>query len=459
MTPTELLDLLTAALHRAGEAEAEATGRFARRGFARFYVGDLGQHMQLEEPHATVRVAKGKRVAEVSTSSLDEAGLVEAIQTAARMAPSLPEDDSFPGFAPNEGTVTVLPARYSDSTARATPEERVARLAPVLDSIAKAGLHATGVLDTTTSMDAVANTRGVARSYRATLAHFKVWALESAGAGGAAGHGQSAHRDLDALALQAETERAIADALRGKNPVPIEPGSYDVVLEPEAVAELLEWLAVIGFGAQEVHQGSSPLSGRLGERITGPLLTVTEDPLGELSLAPPFDREGVLRRRVELLDGGIAKGFVSDRTWAERMGTTSTGNAAAPSRFGGSSPAPSALVVAGGGEPSTEALIQGMERGLYVRRLHYVNGMLEPRRAVMTGLTRDGTFLVEGGKVTTPVVTLRFTDSILEAFARCDGMTQERKLLPNWWSESGSVAAPAVRIRGLRFTGSSKRAD
>jgi predicted Zn-dependent protease len=195
----------------------------------------------------------------------------------------------------------------------------------------------------------------------------------------------------------------------------------------------------------------------MGERITGENISITEDPLGALSFAPPFDREGVPRRRVELLAGGVARGFVSDRAWAGRMGTRSTGNAAPPSRFGGGSPAPSALVLGGGSAASVDELLSGVERGLYVRRLHYVNGMLEPRRAVMTGLTRDGTFLVQRGKVDKPIHTLRFTDSILEAFSRCDGLTRDRTVLPNWWSESGSVAAPAMRIRGLRFTGSAKR--
>ena len=112
----------------------------------------------------------------------------------------------------------------------------------------------------------------------------------------------------------------------------------------------------------------------------------------------------------------------------------------------------------GGDAASVDELVAGLERGLHIRRLHYVNGMLEPRRAVMTGLTRDGTFLIENGRPTRAVGNLRFTDSLLEAFTRADGATRLRQLLPNWWSVSGSVAAPAVRIRGLRFSsGSQKR--
>jgi predicted Zn-dependent protease len=103
-------------------------------------------------------------------------------------------------------------------------------------------------------------------------------------------------------------------------------------------------------------------------------------------------------------------------------------------------------------------LLAGVQRGLYVCRLHYVNGLLEPRRAVMTGLTRDGCFLVENGKIGRAVGNLRFTDSLLEGLARCDGMTRERKAVPTWWSDSGAFVSPAVRIRGWRFNGKSQEA-
>jgi predicted Zn-dependent protease len=103
-----------------------------------------------------------------------------------------------------------------------------------------------------------------------------------------------------------------------------------------------------------------------------------------------------------------------------------------------------------------DELVAGIDRGLYVCRLHYVNGLLEPRRAVMTGLTRDGCFLVEKGKVTRPVGNMRFTDSLLEGLARCDGMTRARKAIPTWWSDAGAFVSPAVRIRGWRFNGKSQ---
>lgn len=456
MTAEELASLLAASLRRAGEPEAEAYACLARRGFARFAVGDLCQHMQLEEPSVVVRVARDGRVVEASTSELEEAAIVAALQAAAQAAPRVPRDESFPGFAGADEPDPAPVLRWASSTAEADPETRVGLLAPVFRRIGSHGLRATGVLDTTQRIEAVATSHGLRRAHASTLANFKVWALESAGGSGASGHGMCAHVDLQKLALEAETERAVADALRGKNPGALPAGRYDTVLGALAFAELIEWLGMIGFGARELEQGLSPLSGKLGQRISAESFSVSEDPLGAHAFAAPFDREGVARREVPLIRAGVAQSVVHDRATAARAKISSTGNACPPGGFSSGGPSPSSLVVAGGSAASVEELIAGLDRGLYVRRLHYVNGYLEPRRAVMTGLTRDGTFLVEGGKVTKPIESMRFTDSLLEALERGDGMTAERVVVPNWWSAGGSVAAPAVRIRGLTFSSGSR---
>ena len=454
--PDDLAALLVRALERSGEPEADAYARWTRRGFARFASGDLGQHMHVEQPRALVRVARGRRVAEVATSQIEEDSLVEALAAAAAMAPEIPEDEDFPGFTRDDQPPGTTAPRYSEATASLSAERRVDVLEPVLGAIARHGLVATGALEAARSVEAVATSHGLARSHESTTAGFKVWALENAGGGGASGHGFGTAVSIDDLDLAGETERAIRDCERGRDPIELSPGEYDVVLEPPCVAELMEWLSFIGLGARELSQGSSPLAGRIGEPISGSALTVIEDPSSELALAGPFDREGVTRQTVPLVERGVARGVVYDRIWAARMKTESTG-AALASNFAEGGSVPSSLVVGGGKAKSSDELVGGIERGLYVRRLHYVNGMLEPRRAVMTGLTRDGTFLVEDGKITRAVGNMRFTDSLLEAFERVDGLTEARQLCPTWWSDAGSVAAPAVRVRRLRFTGGSQK--
>ena len=453
----DLLALCKDALREAGEAEAEIHARVKHRGFARFAVSELGQHMELEEPSAVVRVAHGLKVAEIATSRLDPASLVDAVREAASVARFLPETEGFPGFADGAG-VAEDPPRYAASTARATAEERVAFLAPVMRAIAEAGLVSAGALETSTTRIAVATTRGCARRHEGTTAAFKVWALETPGAGGAAGHGSHMHRDVTAIDFAGETERAIRIAKTSLRPISIDAGAYDVVMEPVAMAELLEWLATITFAAPEVEQGTSAVAGRAGQRITGERITLDEDPNdpSDLGFAAPFDREGTARRRVPLVTAGIAGEILHDRTYAARAGARSTGSAFAPEGGMSGGIGSAALHMHGGDAASVEELVAGVDRGLYVCRLHYVNGLLEPRRAVMTGLTRDGCFLIEKGKITRAVGNLRFTDSLLEGLARCDGLTRARAAIPTSWSDAGAYVVPAVRMRAFQFNGRSQ---
>jgi predicted Zn-dependent protease len=458
MTGADLLALAKDALARAGEPHAEVFVSQRQRGCARFACGELSQHMDLTEPFAVVRVASGGRLAEAQTTRLEPVAIADAIARAAKAAPLLPETEGFPGFAPMDGAPSA-PLRFARDTAEATPEVRTEMLAPVLARVRAAGLVAAGMLESQRASLAVATTAGCARSHDDTIASFKVWALETPGAGGAAGYGGHMNRSLAALDTTGETERAIRMCLLGKNPAELDEGRYDVVMEPAAIAELLEWLSAIAFGAPEVEQGGSPM--RLGERITGEGVTLHEDATLDdpaFGFGAPFDREGTVRRPVTLIDGGIARSILYDRTYAARAGVASTGSAQLGETGGAGAIGTSNIRMSGGDAASTDELIAGIDRGLYVCRLHYVNGLLETPRAVMTGLTRDGCFLVEHGKISRAVGNMRFTDSLLEGLSRCDGMTRERRAIPTWWSEGGCVVAPAVRMRAFAFNGKSQRA-
>jgi predicted Zn-dependent protease len=457
VTGDELLALARDALSRAGHPEAEVTLRHTRRGFARFAMGELGQHMELSEPLAFVRVAAGLRVAQTSTNVLDVPSLTRAVHDAARAAANVPETPTFPGFAAAGDLVGARPERFARSTAETGAEARADKVARVLARIAGAGFVSAGALETRQTSLAVATTRGREVSHDGTTAQFKVWALETAGAGGAAGYGGAVHRDVDELDLDGETERAIRICRMSASPVTLDAGSYDVVLEPPAVSELVEWLATIAFSATAVEQGTSAMRGRIGEPITGERVTLVEDPLaaGPFGLAAPFDREGVWRRSVPLIERGVARGVLYDRAAGARMGAASTGSALLIEGEGEGSIGASAISMAGGEASSVDDLIAGVRRGLYVCRLHYVNGLLDPRRAVMTGLTRDGCFLIEDGKISKPVRNMRFTDSFLEGLARADGMTRARQAVPTAWSDAGAHVVPAVRMRAFRFNGTS----
>ena len=358
MSADELADLLSSALKRAGESDADVMAVDQDRGYARFADGTLSQHMALSEPRVNVRVARGKRVAEVSVGKCDEDAVVESIAKAASLAAMMPEDEHFPGFSSGD---ELCPRPRPAPAAEMSAEARAAMLEQPVARIIKSGLSATGALETRTASHAVVNTRGLRRCHDSTYANYRIWALETAGGRGASGFAQSVGPTLDCLDLETTTDCAIDDAQRSKSPISLEPTTYDVVLAPDAVAELFEWMAFIAFGAESLQQGTSPLAEKLGEAISGTSLSVEEDPHGSLSYATPFDREGTPRQHVDLINAGVARGVVTDRRWAARLGGASTGHAPWPSLLDSGAPQPSAMVLGEGTESDLKQLLRARE--------------------------------------------------------------------------------------------------
>lgn len=445
-----LLERCRAALAEAGEPDADLHVRVARRGCARFSIGELSQHMAIEDVAARARVARGKRVAEIATTDLERGALVAALRDAAELAAKSPEIEGWTGVG-DAGDPTPAPPRFEQATADLDDEARAALVQRSLERIARAGLLSAGMLETTSHEVAVASSKGTARSHRGTTAGFRVWALDDAAGRGASGHASRLARDVRDLDIDEATEEALSIAKRGEDRGKVEAGAWDVVMEAPAIAELLEWLGMIAFSAADFEQGKSPLSGRIGERITGERVSIAEHPLDEtpFGFADPFDREGTARRRVELVSRGIAKSVLYDRVYGARAEVPSTGSAVV-SEFGApGGVGPSALQLDLDVDLAADvpSLIAPMKRGLWIRRLHYVNGYVDTRRAVMTGLSRDGCFLVEDGRVVRAVGNVRLTDSFLEMLARADGATRERVPVSGAWTENAALVVPrAVRI-------------
>ena len=288
---------------------------------------------------------------------------------------------------------------------------------------------------------AVANSHGVRASGTRTTAQL---ITVSMGPGGGSGYAEAAAVDattIDAAALGREAAgkaRATADA------VSVEPGDYPVVLEEYAVVDLLDMLGYLGFSALAVQEERS--FAEPGKRIGSDLVTIVDDGYDPAGLPLPFDFEGVAKQRVSLVEAGICRDVVYDSQTAARAGVASTGHGLpAPNTWG---PFPLNMVMEPGGA-SREDLIAGMDRGLLVTRFHYTNPV-HPKLAIVTGMTRDGTFLVEGGRIVGPVKNLRYTQSYLDALAGTVAVARERKTLKGFL---GGVVVPAVRIDGWTFTG------
>jgi predicted Zn-dependent protease len=451
-----VLQILEEAL-RADGGEVELSYLGTRQGATRFAGSRITQSGDVMDHEVQARVAVGRRIGAARTNRVDRDSLQRTINQARALAAAQPEpapSEPFAGFDDGRAQTPEVAPSFDAATAAAGAEARAALVAPAFAATARAGLTAAGLAATSETELAVATHAGCRRTVRTTSARLDVIGTDGTAAARTSRYATS----LDAVAAQAQAlaETACERALGQRAPVELAPGPYDVILEPAAVAELLEWLALTGLSARTVEDGSSCLAGRAGQRLTGPV-TIYDDALGGEDGCPtlPFDSEGTPKRRVVFLDGGVADGPAYDRATAARAGTGSTGHAAplGDDLFEGG-PVPQHLHL-GAGPDSVAALLGRIERGLYVARFHYVNGLIDTRRALMTGMTRDGLFLVENGRIGRGVANLRWTESLLEAFARIDGVGQVRQIVAG--SLSGSVyVCPAVLVRGWRFTGTSR---
>lgn len=426
----------------AAERESKTTLRFA--------AGRIHQNFHEEEVSVWVKVARGGKTGVATTSSLRHEALLKAIRAAAEIA-RLSAQQTPPAFSTRPPAQP--PARVETHFARSDAwsvggmVREVDRLTRQARKV-KADLSGSFVLGERELC--VVGSGGLLQYQPFSVAGIRL--IPSLG--GATGFAAQTVRDLAGLKTDPLLERALAHCRRNRNPRNLPPGRYDVLLEPEAVAELAEWLSFIGFGAKTLREGTGFMTGRFGERIMDSKISILDDGTDPEGLAVPFDYEGVPKKRVCLIRKGKAEGVVYDSQYAKLHHRRSTGHAL-PYDETNEGPLATHLFLEPGTAPHAE-LLKRLRRGLWITRFHYVNGFLDTHEALMTGLTRDGTFWVEKGKVTAAVKNLRFTQSILEAFSRVAGISQERRLVADPGTGFSSVVAPALLIRNFTFTGQTR---
>ncbi len=258
------------------------------------------------------------------------------------------------------------------------------------------------------------------------------------------GYAEAAGVDATTLDGAALGREAAEEARRAARPAALPPGDYPVVLEEYAVVDLLDMLGYVGFSGLAVEEGRSFFEA--GRRVGSPLVSIRDDARDPAGQPASFDYEGVATIPVELIEAGTCRDVVHDSATAARAGVRSTGHGLpAPNAYG---PFPLHSQMAAGTTPREE-LVRGLRRGLLVTRFHYTNPV-HAKLAVITGMTRDGTFLVEDGEILGPVRNLRFTQSYLDALASVEAVASERRLLRGML---GAVLVPAIRIGTWRFTG------
>jgi predicted Zn-dependent protease len=415
------LELAERAVKAAEGDEADVSVHVESSGFARYAASAVHQPTLIRDETITLRVVRDGRVGCATTNRTDDEGLAEAARHAAEAADSSPVDPSFAGLQPPAPIPDV--GGYDESTATLSPEDQAEAAAEAIAAAADFGLY--GYYTSGVTEIAVASTTGHAASQAMTDASVLALAASDDASGYAEATSWRAS-DLDPAAVARES---VEKAARTRGAGTIEPQTFRAVLEPYAISELLFYFAFTSLNSLALLEGRSYLSGRLGEKIFDERFTLRDDGLDPHCYPKAFDMEGVPKQPVLIVEEGVARDVVWDRRTARQAGDgrVSTGHALAPpaQAFG---PIPFNLAMAGGEAGSVDDLAELVGDGIHVTRLHYL-GVVDPREGIITGMTRDGTFRIEGGKVTTPVVNLRFTTSFPALVAGLLGLTEEVTLV------------------------------
>jgi len=440
----ESFDVIDRALAAAGADEADAAFFSNDQNISRFANSQLHQNMSEESASLTLRVIVNGAMGVATTTSFDDDEIARTAELAREAARHSDAVQGFTGLYRDNEPLPRVDA-FDEATAKLAPMEKAKALRTMFDrhsGVLFAGAYASG-----SSSVAVGNTHGVRRYTTMTDADATVIAIAKSGSGYATRRERSAARmDLAELGAEATMKATMcADVVED-----LQPGAYDVILEPPALAEVFDWMNMIAFTGQSFEDGSSFFVGNLGKRLLGENFTLVDDSLDPAFLPFPFDIEGLPKRRVALVENGVIKTPVLDKAWADRLGLAPTAHAWS---LGSPEHGAAFHLSMSGGESSREEMIASTKLGIWVTRFNYVNGLLEPKTALMTGTTRDGTFLIRDGKVAARLPNLRWTQSMVEAFANIESLSRERRIVGTWYNPFGGTLAPVVKIRGWQITG------
>jgi PmbA protein len=431
-------------LARCQGTEAEVILTITDEALTRFANNIIHQNVAERDAEFSLRFHIGKRMGSASTNRLDPAGLDEFVDRARANASASPEDPGYPGL-PDPTTYTSVPA-FDQTTAGYTPEARAIAVGVLCRLANEKELNASGAFSTGYTELAIANTHGLFAYHAATKADFQTVVMSNDSSGRA--HGSA--WKVDDLCTEALGNQAIKTAERGHNPRRIDPGKYCVVLEHYVTEDILTMLDYYGMGAQAVLEGRSWMNDRIGQHLLDPRISIWDDGLDLQGMPLPFDYEGVPKQRVDIVKNGVPLAPVHDRYTGVKMGVPSTGHALPP-QMRGFGPVATRLFLAPGASSLPE-MIRTTERGLYINRFWYTR-LVHPRDCVITGMTRDGVFLIEDGELTYPVKNLRFTQSYVDALANVEAIGRETHLLAGEYGGI-SVRVPALKLKGFNFTGS-----
>ena len=417
-------------------------------GLTRFANSEIHQSTASEDTGIRVRVVRDGRVGVVASNDFSPDGASAAARSAKELADVAGPDPSWPGLAPRADYPRV--DRFDEATAAADPETRAEAVATLVAQVPPDAVAA-GAYETRAAEVGVATTEGQlcwAPWTQASLTTVVSGPKEGGGGDGFAEVTAARASDVDGEAIGT---KAADRSVRSRDPRPIDPGTYTVVLEPSASSTVVGFLAWIGFAGREYIEGRSCFSGKAGTQVASPSVSIWDDATDPGTIGVGFDFEGTPRGRRELIRDGVFVDAVYDRRTAKQGGIEggSTGHGLpAPNPEG---PFPLNLCMATG-DATLEDMIASTDRGLLVTRFHYAN-VVNPIESTLTGMTRDGLFLIEGGEVTVPVRNLRFTQSAIGALAAVSMIGRDAELCSEFFFSASLV--PALKIDAFHFSGAS----
>lgn len=429
---------------QAAQTEADALFVSTDQNISRFANSNVHQNMSEISAELVLRVIIDGAPGVAATTSFDSDEIARTAALAREAAKHADRMKNFSGlYRDNEPAPRVH--SFDESVAALTPMEKARSLRTMFDRGREAGVLFAGNYANSASSVACGNTHGVRRYTTVSGSEGTVIAIRNSESGYAT---DIRRGPIDIVALG--DEATFKATLRHDRVVDIEPGAFDVILEPPAIGEVLEWMNMISFSGQSIDDGSSFFVGNSGKQLLGANFTLADDALTDEGLPFPFDVEGLPKRRVPIIERGVIRTPVVDKAYADRLGVAPTATAWS---LGGGDHGTSFHSVIEAGDATREELIASTKRGIWVTRFNYVNGLLEPKSALMTGTTRDGTFLIENGEVTARLPNLRWTQSMVEAFASVEALSRERRRVGAWFNMYGGTLAPVMKIRNWHFTG------
>jgi predicted Zn-dependent protease len=416
----------------------------------RFANSQIHQNMYEENCTADLRVVIGKKIGTAKINLLAEENLNELVERATKIA-KLQKDRADFVTLPSSVEKPKKVKTFVQKTANHSVEEKAMAVKKLLEIAEnyRPLPKVYGAFTTTTNELCVMNTLGVSASGKNTVSKLGVCMIAEEGDAKGYGWAESAHMDVSKIDVENVGKIAAEKAVNSIHTKKMEPGEYEVILEPLAVSELLGYLSYSGMGALAVQEQRSFLCGNIGNKIMDEKISIWDDGNDEHGLPVPFDFEGVPKQRVDIIENGVARGYVYDSYTANREGKQNTGHALPPGMGAFEiGPLPTNLFMKEG-NMHVEDMISNCKRGLLVTKLHYVN-IIHPVKTIFTGMTRDGTFYIENGKIFHPVKNLRFTQNIVEAFSSVNGISAEKSIIAG---DFGAVVCPYLHLDKFHFTG------